>query len=218
MPFVNVKLVEGVFSEDEKHKLAKNLTDVLVEFKGSEAFREVVVWVLIEELHPDGWHIGGRPWEGPRSLITTLQKSRAIVETLDGVPQTRAEVGESGAGPERRLVAEWARWPANPAGQPPTMSGLLKLLFPAGGETETEVEELLRISMESRKRVKDQLKRIDSTYPPVDFHFVSKAGRKVSVTTLEEDEYPQFYHLHAAGDPKQREQAGLDWTICNHSA
>lgn len=79
-----------------------------------------------------------------------------------------------------------------------TMSGFMKLLFPAGGETEAEVEELLRLAMESRKRVKDQLKRIDSTYPPVDFHFVSKGGRKVQVTTLEEDEYPQFYHMHAA--------------------
>ena len=79
-----------------------------------------------------------------------------------------------------------------------TMSGFMKLLFPAGGETEAEVEELLRLAMESRKRVKDQLKRIDSTYPPVDFHFVAKDGRKVQVTTLEEDEYPQFYDMHAA--------------------
>lgn len=79
-----------------------------------------------------------------------------------------------------------------------TMSGFMKLLFPSGGETEAEVEELLRLAMESRKRVKDQLKRIDSTYPPVDFHFVTKDGRKVQVTTLEEDEYPQFYHMHAA--------------------
>jgi len=78
------------------------------------------------------------------------------------------------------------------------MSGFMKLLFPAGGETDAEVEELLRLAMESRKRVKDQLKRIDSTYPPVDFHFVAKDGQKVQVTTLEEDEYPQFYHMHAA--------------------
>ena len=80
-----------------------------------------------------------------------------------------------------------------------TMSGLIKLLFPAGGETDAEVEELLRLAVESRKRVKDQLKRIDSTYPEVDFHFVCKDGRKVQVTTLEEDEYPQFYYLHSAG-------------------
>ena len=50
MPFVNVKLIDGVFSSEQKHELAKALTDVMVRFEGSEAFREVV-WVLIEELH-----------------------------------------------------------------------------------------------------------------------------------------------------------------------
>ena len=84
-----------------------------------------------------------------------------------------------------------------------TMSGMMKLLFTAGGETEAEVEELLRLAMESRKRVKDQLKRIDATYPPVDFHFVAADGRKVQITTLEEDEYPQFYHSRAASDPTE---------------
>jgi 4-oxalocrotonate tautomerase len=90
MPFVNVKLVEGVFSEDEKHKLAAALTDVMVKFEGSEAFREVV-WVLIEELHPDGWHIGGRPFLGPRSLMATLAQSKAMFESIDGQPATRKE-------------------------------------------------------------------------------------------------------------------------------
>lgn len=75
-----------------------------------------------------------------------------------------------------------------------TMSGFLKLIFPAGGQTEEEVEELLRLAMESRKRVKDQLARIDSTYPEVDFHYLGKAGEKHHVTTVEEEEYPQFYH------------------------
>ncbi|UKA68560.1 tautomerase family protein [Arthrobacter sp. FW306-05-C] len=41
MPFVNVKLVDGVFTEDEKHRMAAALTDVMVQFEGSEAFREV---------------------------------------------------------------------------------------------------------------------------------------------------------------------------------
>lgn len=75
-----------------------------------------------------------------------------------------------------------------------TMSGLLKVLHPNGGETEAEVEELLRLAMESRKRVKDQLARIDSTYPEVDFHYVGLDGQKRYVTTVEEEEYPQFYH------------------------
>jgi len=90
MPFVNVKLVDGVFTPEEKHAMAKALTDVMVKFEGSEAFREVV-WVLIEELHTDGWHIGGRPFEGPKSLMTTLSKSKDIVEMIDGTPTTRKE-------------------------------------------------------------------------------------------------------------------------------
>ena len=88
MPFVNVKLVDGVFTPEEKHAMAKALTDVMVQFEGSEAFREVV-WVLIEELHTDGWHIGGRPFEGPKSLMDTLGRSSAIYSSIDGVPTTR---------------------------------------------------------------------------------------------------------------------------------
>lgn len=90
MPFVNVKLVDGVFSTEQKHEMAAALTDVMVRFEGSEAFREVV-WVLIEELHTDGWHIGGRPFAGPKSLMDTLEKSKAIVEMIDGHPTTHDE-------------------------------------------------------------------------------------------------------------------------------
>ncbi|WP_417826822.1 BREX system Lon protease-like protein BrxL [Thalassospira povalilytica] len=88
-----------------------------------------------------------------------------------------------------------------------TMSGLLKLLFPNGGETAADVEELLRLAMESRKRVKDQLVRIDSTYPAVDFHYLGTEGAKRSVTTVEEEEYPQFYYRKAEHAPEHPEQA-----------
>jgi ATP-dependent Lon protease len=85
-----------------------------------------------------------------------------------------------------------------------TMSGLLKLIFPGGGQTEAEVEELLRLAIESRKRVKDQLGRIDSTYPDVDFYYAGSDGEKRRVTTVEEEEYPQFYNLKPALDPKEQ--------------
>lgn len=94
MPFVNVKLVDGVFTPEEKHAMAKALTEVMVKFEGSEAFREVV-WVLIEELHTDGWHIGGRPFEGPKSLMDTLGKSKAVYETINGRPTTREELARA---------------------------------------------------------------------------------------------------------------------------
>lgn len=80
-----------------------------------------------------------------------------------------------------------------------TMSGLLKLIFPNGGETEAEVEELLRFAIECRKRVKDQLLRIDSTFESADFHYIASDGAKRAVTTLEEEEFPQFYHRRSAG-------------------
>ena len=79
-----------------------------------------------------------------------------------------------------------------------------KLIFPNGGETAEDVEELLRLAMESRKRVKDQLARIDSTYPEVDFHYLGTDGTKRRVTTVEEEEYPQFYHLKPALDPNEQ--------------
>jgi 4-oxalocrotonate tautomerase len=63
----------------------------MVEFEGSEAFREVV-WVLIEELHTDGWHIGGEPFAGPRSLMKALGRSKEAYETIDGNPTTREEL------------------------------------------------------------------------------------------------------------------------------
>jgi len=79
-----------------------------------------------------------------------------------------------------------------------TFSGMMKLLFPSDNATETEVEEMLHLAMEGRKRVKDQLLRIDSTYPETDFSFTARDGRKIIATTLEETEYPQYYHKRAA--------------------
>ena len=76
-----------------------------------------------------------------------------------------------------------------------TFSGLMKLLFPAGGATEEEVGEMLGLAIEGRKRVKDQLKRIDSTYPETDFSYSRRDGVKVSAATLEETEYPDLYLL-----------------------
>lgn len=75
-----------------------------------------------------------------------------------------------------------------------TFSGLMKILFPHGDSTPEETEEILRFAIEGRKRVKDQLMRLDATYPEVDFSYVTKTGERRSVHTLEEIEYPTFYH------------------------
>lgn len=75
-----------------------------------------------------------------------------------------------------------------------TFSGLMKILFPQGGATQENIEEILNVAMEGRKRVKDQLLRIDSTYADVDFSYQNETGKKTRVRTLEEKEYPNYFH------------------------
>ena len=74
-----------------------------------------------------------------------------------------------------------------------TFSGLMKILFPQGGASKEEIDELLKFSIEGRKRVKDQLMRIDSTYANVRFTYLEISGQARSVSTLEEEEYPNYY-------------------------
>lgn len=75
-----------------------------------------------------------------------------------------------------------------------TFSGLMKILYPHGEASDAEVEEVLRVAIEGRKRVKDQLLRIDATYPAVRFSYFTMDGKEHLVKTLEEEEYPAAYH------------------------
>lgn len=81
-----------------------------------------------------------------------------------------------------------------------TFSGLMKILYPHGEATAEEIEEILRFAVEGRKRVKDQILRIDSTMAEVKFGYLDKAGEWHHVTTLEEDEYPKYYSQTQHGD------------------
>lgn len=82
-----------------------------------------------------------------------------------------------------------------------TFSGLMKIVYPSGDATKEEIKELLTFAMEGRKRVKDQLFRIDPTYDPVDFSFTdNETGAKISVKTLEEVQYPNLYGGASEGE------------------
>jgi ATP-dependent Lon protease len=59
---------------------------------------------------------------------------------------------------------------------------------------DVEVDDILRFAIECRKRVKDQLMRLDSTYQKVNFSYTAKSGQIRTVHTLEEDEYPAYYY------------------------
>ena len=53
----------------------------------------------------------------------------------------------------------------------------MKLIYPDGKATPTEIEELLRFAIEGRKRVKDQILRIDTTMADVNFGYTDTNPR-----------------------------------------
>jgi 4-oxalocrotonate tautomerase len=59
MPFLNVRVIEGVFTPAQKQEMIHKLTDTMVSIEG-ENMRSVT-WVVIEEIKSGDWGIGGKP-------------------------------------------------------------------------------------------------------------------------------------------------------------
>ncbi len=59
MPFVNVKVIEGVFSSEQKQEMVRSLTDAMVSIEGENM--RPVTWVVVEEVKSGDWGIGGNP-------------------------------------------------------------------------------------------------------------------------------------------------------------
>jgi len=59
MPLIQVKVIEGVFSDSQKRDMVKKLTDAMVSIEG-ENMRQVT-WVMIEEVKSGDLGIGGTP-------------------------------------------------------------------------------------------------------------------------------------------------------------
>ena len=57
MPLIQVKLIENVFSREQKRQIIESLTDAMVEIEG-ESMRPVT-WVTIEEVASGEWGIAG---------------------------------------------------------------------------------------------------------------------------------------------------------------
>lgn len=58
MPLVEIKLIQNVFSKEEKQAMIDKVTEAMVSVEG-EAMRGVT-WVLIEEVPEGHWAIGGK--------------------------------------------------------------------------------------------------------------------------------------------------------------
>jgi 4-oxalocrotonate tautomerase len=59
MPLINVKLIEDVFTPEQKHRIVEELTDAMVAIEG-ESMRQVP-WVVVEEVRSGDWGIAGKP-------------------------------------------------------------------------------------------------------------------------------------------------------------
>jgi 4-oxalocrotonate tautomerase len=58
MPLIQVKLIENVFTPEQKQQIITRLTDAMVSVEGENM--RPVTWVVIEEAHSGEWGIGGR--------------------------------------------------------------------------------------------------------------------------------------------------------------
>ena len=68
MPFTIVKVIEGVFSKEQKAQLIEKITEAEIEVFG-EGMRNLT-WVVIEEVKPEDWAIGGKvPTVKPKQPI-----------------------------------------------------------------------------------------------------------------------------------------------------
>ena len=73
-----------------------------------------------------------------------------------------------------------------------TFSGLVKIIHPDGDFTREQGRDLLRFAIEARRRVKDELCKLDETFEPVNFAFQDKqTGEWEEVQTLEALEHAQ---------------------------
>lgn len=57
MPMLNVRVIEGVFTPEQKRQMISQLTETMVEIEG-ESLRPVT-WVIVEEVKSGDWGIGG---------------------------------------------------------------------------------------------------------------------------------------------------------------
>jgi 4-oxalocrotonate tautomerase len=59
MPLINVKLIEGVFTPEQKSDIAERLTETMVSIEGENM--RPVTWCVVEEVASGDWAIAGTP-------------------------------------------------------------------------------------------------------------------------------------------------------------
>ena len=59
MPLVDIQLIKGVFTPEQKTDMIKRVTDAMVAIEGEKM--RPVTWVRVQEVESGQWAIGGNP-------------------------------------------------------------------------------------------------------------------------------------------------------------
>jgi 4-oxalocrotonate tautomerase len=58
MPYVDIKLIEGVFDADQKREMIEKVTEAMIEVEGENM--RGVTFVVVDEVKSGDWGIGGQ--------------------------------------------------------------------------------------------------------------------------------------------------------------
>jgi len=73
MPFVQIKVIEDVFTQEQKQQMIEKVTDAMVSVEGENM--RPVTWVVVDEVKSGDWGIAGK-------ALT----AEAVKELAAGVP------------------------------------------------------------------------------------------------------------------------------------
>jgi 4-oxalocrotonate tautomerase len=59
MPLIQVKVIENVFTDEQKQQIVRGLTDAMVAIEGENM--RPVTWCVIDEVKSGDWGIAGNP-------------------------------------------------------------------------------------------------------------------------------------------------------------
>ena len=75
MPLIQIRLLEGALSEEQKKEMIARVSEVAAEIEARPHPKEKLLpytWCVIEEVNPANWGVGGQP--------TSLEELKAILK------------------------------------------------------------------------------------------------------------------------------------------
>jgi 4-oxalocrotonate tautomerase len=76
MPLVQIKLIEGVFSDEKKRQIIEKVTDAMVSIEG-ENLRPYTL-VTIEEVKSGDWAVGGKTFSTDEVKAVATEKREKV--------------------------------------------------------------------------------------------------------------------------------------------